>query len=1014
MENQYELMGLSPPADSSPRTNWEDIHSKRLVDSASRHVTEGRFEQARLQLEAAQRLCAGTKGLPELLAIAEVCLAAAGRSCPCKSRWHNFQDWYHILQIDEKADINLIKKRYRQLALLLHPDKNTHVKAAGAFKYISQAYDCLSDKNKRTTFNLSRAKLFCRRCSVASDSPGSIPIVADLISTRYSEDQEAFSCRRGYFSSVCRPSDVVWNLARREAFRKKARARADAAGLELGSRVWRWNREFEKLNIRRDDDGDYDRSDILSTARRYMSDAPVLWRSRTAREAPCTYSSMLDFNGYVTPQVDISIMSMNRGIKDLENSVLQEQDDNSWKSVKSDVGETRIINRSTRELAYPSYGTVCYDYRKKLPTTSEIINFFRNLPSTPETVHTEIPKETNKTSLKEVYFPSKKATNCTTIQQVQEESMSLSQSIVPPARPVNNGLPEKDLARLDSNSLLKNLDAALADITRTAGKSDYSTSVMQENNRTSSKVGVFSSRFMNLENPSRKPVSEGKTEAVEMRKDCSPNKGNSRQLLSSTTCACQPFSTDKSMNEIEENPSLFIKPLLKTQGEGNKVTDSGSGLLQPQMKQASKSLTEKRNEFDSLNQSCLQPGGIRKSEGGVAELSYRNLLLKLGSSKETTDFTSSPQVRTTISGGNPLLSPEKLGNWMDRIAGSSDIIYRRSDEAQKSRDYEAASCEREGNLAARTTGEAWWGNKAEIPSYLSSKTTETLVPDYRRIWKQADTYSDHTKLATTANTSEPPRNVTSTMSSVIKSDFSCSPVIPLGSSTRASKSDFSCSPEISLASSNRVTSAKYSYSPLVYCSSAMRTPSTDHICSSAVSQPSSSVTRLSGSEDPPQLSVLRYLQTGRIERTGSTGPGTAFSPCSNPVPVALSSSSLGDSKDSGMLSNRYHSLWPETGRKSQTGIESLTSRVDQHLERITDGHQRNRTDPSSDTNRQMPKELVVNLERLREEAKSIAATLQNFNDSSRIRKAITSPGVCNNNMNRIIPPGQVPASGLTI
>ncbi|KAL2629312.1 hypothetical protein R1flu_013998 [Riccia fluitans] len=98
METQYELMRLSPPADSSPRTNWEDIHSKRLVDSASRHVTEGRFEQARLQLEAAQQLCAGTKGLEGLLAIAEVCSAAAGRSCPCKSRWLNFQDCYHILQ----------------------------------------------------------------------------------------------------------------------------------------------------------------------------------------------------------------------------------------------------------------------------------------------------------------------------------------------------------------------------------------------------------------------------------------------------------------------------------------------------------------------------------------------------------------------------------------------------------------------------------------------------------------------------------------------------------------------------------------------------------------------------------------------------------------------------------------------------------------------------------------------------------------------------------------------------
>ncbi|KAJ6995622.1 hypothetical protein NC653_012462 [Populus alba x Populus x berolinensis] len=53
-----------------------------------------------------------------ILAVADVLLSA-------EKRINNHHDWYSILQISQRThDSELIKKQYRRLALLLHPDKN--------------------------------------------------------------------------------------------------------------------------------------------------------------------------------------------------------------------------------------------------------------------------------------------------------------------------------------------------------------------------------------------------------------------------------------------------------------------------------------------------------------------------------------------------------------------------------------------------------------------------------------------------------------------------------------------------------------------------------------------------------------------------------------------------------------------------------------------------------------------------------------------------------------------------
>ncbi|PIA58762.1 hypothetical protein AQUCO_00500597v1 [Aquilegia coerulea] len=63
-------------------------------------------------------------------------------------------DWYSILQVEPFSHINSIKKQYKKLALILHPDKNTCIASEEAFKRVSEANQILSDKIKRKDYDL--------------------------------------------------------------------------------------------------------------------------------------------------------------------------------------------------------------------------------------------------------------------------------------------------------------------------------------------------------------------------------------------------------------------------------------------------------------------------------------------------------------------------------------------------------------------------------------------------------------------------------------------------------------------------------------------------------------------------------------------------------------------------------------------------------------------------------------------------------------------------------------------
>jgi len=63
------------------------------------------------------------------------------------------RDYYEVLGVTRSSSENDIKKAFRKLAFQYHPDHNKGSDAAEKFKEISEAYQVLSDSEKRDTYN---------------------------------------------------------------------------------------------------------------------------------------------------------------------------------------------------------------------------------------------------------------------------------------------------------------------------------------------------------------------------------------------------------------------------------------------------------------------------------------------------------------------------------------------------------------------------------------------------------------------------------------------------------------------------------------------------------------------------------------------------------------------------------------------------------------------------------------------------------------------------------------------
>ncbi|HAL01329.1 MAG TPA: molecular chaperone DnaJ, partial [Exiguobacterium sp.] len=63
------------------------------------------------------------------------------------------RDYYEVLGVARDASSAEIKRAYRKLARTYHPDVNKEADADAKFKELSEAYEVLSDDNKRARYD---------------------------------------------------------------------------------------------------------------------------------------------------------------------------------------------------------------------------------------------------------------------------------------------------------------------------------------------------------------------------------------------------------------------------------------------------------------------------------------------------------------------------------------------------------------------------------------------------------------------------------------------------------------------------------------------------------------------------------------------------------------------------------------------------------------------------------------------------------------------------------------------
>ncbi|XP_052187512.1 uncharacterized protein LOC127798181 [Diospyros lotus] len=113
----------------------------------------------------AQSLYPSLEGIQQMLDTLDIYLSA-------ENRINGEADWYGILGVNPLADEEIVRKQYRKLALMLHPDKNKSVGAEGAFKLISEAWSLLSDKSKRSAYDQKRnVKVFQQKAPPTNGGP---------------------------------------------------------------------------------------------------------------------------------------------------------------------------------------------------------------------------------------------------------------------------------------------------------------------------------------------------------------------------------------------------------------------------------------------------------------------------------------------------------------------------------------------------------------------------------------------------------------------------------------------------------------------------------------------------------------------------------------------------------------------------------------------------------------------------------------------------------------------------
>ncbi|KAL0687755.1 hypothetical protein Bca4012_087432 [Brassica carinata] len=123
--------------------------AKRAMDIAEKKLSEKDYVGAKKFVTKAQNLYPHLDGLNQVSMMIHVYITAANKIINGGKE----SDLYGVIGVDPLADDEALKKQYKKLALLLHPDKNKCKGAEDAFKLVSNAWSLLSDKAKRAAYD---------------------------------------------------------------------------------------------------------------------------------------------------------------------------------------------------------------------------------------------------------------------------------------------------------------------------------------------------------------------------------------------------------------------------------------------------------------------------------------------------------------------------------------------------------------------------------------------------------------------------------------------------------------------------------------------------------------------------------------------------------------------------------------------------------------------------------------------------------------------------------------------
>ncbi|KAL6871435.1 hypothetical protein ACP4OV_014264 [Aristida adscensionis] len=152
----------------------------RAKDLATIKLQAADYVGARKIALKAQQLFPGLENISHLLTVCEVHYCASVKI-------NGETDWYGILQVETTADDMLLKKQYRKLALLLHPDKNKFPGAEAAFKLIGEAHVILTDQVKRSLHDSKRKSVIATSASLPKKR-GRPPMKTDHIAKKANKE----------------------------------------------------------------------------------------------------------------------------------------------------------------------------------------------------------------------------------------------------------------------------------------------------------------------------------------------------------------------------------------------------------------------------------------------------------------------------------------------------------------------------------------------------------------------------------------------------------------------------------------------------------------------------------------------------------------------------------------------------------------------------------------------------------------------------------------------------------